>query len=68
MAEPFVRGTVPMCVAREFSASRLEKQLWVKVYDLLIPVAQASCPLPPVPAEKVRSGHLIGSIPHTKGV
>ena len=43
MAEPGDRGTVSMRVSREFSVSRLEKQLLVKVYDILIPVAQGAC-------------------------
>lgn len=68
MAEPADRGTVSMCVAREFAVSRLEKQLLVKVYGLLVPVAQASCPLPPLSAGGVRSRHLVGSTSRTKGV
>jgi hypothetical protein len=68
MAEPGDCGTVSMRVSREFSVSRLEKQLLVKVYDILIPVAQGACRLPPHPAEKVRSRHLTDNTSHTKGV
>jgi hypothetical protein len=67
MAEPGDRGIVSMRVTREFSVSRLEKQLLVKVYDILIPVAQGACCLPPHSAENVRSRHLTGSTSHTKG-
>lgn len=68
MAEPGDRGIVSMRVSREFSVSRLEKQLLVKVYDLLIPVAQGPCHLPLYPAERVRSRHLIDNTSPTKGV
>lgn len=68
MAEPADRTTVSMRVIREVSISRLEKQLLVKVYDLLIPVAQASCRLSPLPAKRGCSRHLSGSTSRTKGV
>jgi hypothetical protein len=68
MAEPVNYGTVSMRVCREFSVSRLEKQLLSKVYDLLVPVAQDRCH-PPLPsAERVRSRRVSGITPYPKGV
>jgi hypothetical protein len=69
MAEPRDRGTVSMRVTREISVSRLEKQLLVKVYDILIPVAQEARHLPPHHlAETVRRRRLSGNNSHSKGV
>ena len=68
MAEPRDRETVSMHVTREVSVSRLEKQLLVKVYDILIPVAQAPCQLSPLPTERVSNRRLISSTSRTKGV
>lgn len=67
MAEPENCGTVSLRVTREASISRLEKQLLVKVYAILIPVAQVSCRLSPRPTKGQRSGHPIGSTSRTKG-
>jgi hypothetical protein len=68
MAEPEDRGSVSLRVTREVSRSRLERQLLVKVYALLIPVAQASCRLSPRPVKGQRSGHPIGNTSRIKGV
>jgi hypothetical protein len=68
MAEPGDSGFVSMRVTRESSVSRLEKQLLVKVYDIVIPVVQGACHLSPHSAERMRSSLLTGSTSHTKGV
>jgi len=68
MAEPGDRRTVSMCVSRDFSVSRLEKQLLVKVYNILIPADQGACRVPPHSAESVRWRHLTDATSHTKGV
>jgi hypothetical protein len=67
MAEPGDHGTASLRVTREVSISRLEKQLLVKVYALVIPVAQASCELSPRPAKRLRSRSLIGNPLPAKG-
>ncbi len=68
MAEPGVSGTMSMRVTRESSVSRLEKQLLVKVYDILIPVLQGACHLSPRSAENMCSSRPTGSTSHAKGV
>ena len=68
MAEPGDRGTVFVRVDREYSVSRLEKQLLVKVYGLLVPAAQVCCTRSWPPRESVFRGRLIGSPSHNKGV
>jgi hypothetical protein len=68
MAEPGDRGVVPMRVTREFSVSRVEKQLLVKLYCLLVPVVQGHCQSPPLRAERARSRRLIRNALSTKGV
>jgi hypothetical protein len=67
MAEPGDRGSGSMRVSREFSVSRLEKQLLVKVYDLLIPVVQKVCSRSQQRAKRVRGFHRIDSTSRTKG-
>jgi hypothetical protein len=68
MAEPRDRRTVMKGLVREFSISRLEKQLLAKVYALVVPVSQVHCHLPPLPAENVRSRSLKDSLLRNKGV
>jgi hypothetical protein len=68
MAEPGDRRTVGHGLIREFSISRLEKELLAKVYALLVPVAQARCHVPPLPAAQARSRGLIDRPLRNKGV
>jgi len=68
MAEPVTRGSVSLCVNREFLVSRLETQLLAKVYDLLVPAAQGRCYSPLSSVERVRSHRSRGITSHTKGV
>jgi hypothetical protein len=57
----------PIRVTRERSVSRLDKQLWVKAYDILVPLVQAHRLLPQPANGKCR--HRLTARPlHTKGV
>lgn len=44
MAEPALGGAESIRVVREIAVSRLERQLLVKAYDLLVPVTGKSSP------------------------
>ena len=67
MAEPEDRGVVSMRLTREFSVSRMEKQLLVKLYCLLVPVVQGRCQLPPLAVEGLRGCCPIGKASTIKG-
>lgn len=67
MGEPSIRAGASVDVVRDFSVCRLEKQLLVKVYELLVPVDPVSCRLSRGAADTGRPGRPIGSIPRSKG-
>jgi len=67
MAEPRDRGIVPIRVTRESSVSRMEKQLLVKLYCLLVPAVQGPCRSPRLSAERVSSRRLMRKTSSTKG-
>lgn len=68
MAEPVDRHTQPLQIRREFSGSRVEQELQVHVYGLLVPVFRELVGPSAAPPAEPHHQHLLGNVPSHKGV